>query len=128
MTVLKLGDITLDPNMTVPQLHTVDSVAQSNVPTTGGGVIVFQRAIKAGVSLQLIATDSQGWVSKDARESLLTEAAKLGGIYTLQAGNLNVRVMFDHSDGSAVELEPLINRLIPLEGDYFIGTINLITV
>ncbi|UOX39948.1 hypothetical protein [Vibrio phage V-YDF132] len=128
MTVLKLGTIDLNPNMTIPQLNTANTVAQSNVKTTGGGVIVFQQRVKAGVSLQLIATESQGWVDKKARDALMLEASKLGATYNLVAGDTVLRVMFDHSDGTAVELEPMINRLIPLEGDYFLGTINLITV
>ncbi|QCG76681.1 hypothetical protein [Vibrio phage D4] len=128
MTVLRLGTIELDPNMQVPLLSQSANIAMTTRPTLAGGVVAFQKQIRRGQSLQLIATADQGWVSKTARDQLLEAANTVNNILVLEVGDRSFRVMFDHSEGAAVQLEPFINRLIPLEGDYFTGTINLLIV
>lgn len=128
MSTLTLGGITLNPNMSIPALNTSSSVSMDVRPTIGGGSVVYEQLKQSGISLQLTATENQGWVPKEARDQLLVEASKLGNVMQLIAGSHTYKVMFDHSSSAAVNLEPLINRLIPLDGDYFIGTINLITV
>lgn len=128
MIKLKLGDIDLNPNMQIPQLNQSNNVAMTTRPTLSGGVAVFQKEIKRGSSLQLIATSDQGWVSKTNRDKLLKAANTANNILILEAGSNVFRVMFDHTNGGAVKLEPFINRIEPLEGDFFTGTINLIII
>ncbi|QNJ59183.1 hypothetical protein [Vibrio phage vB_ValS_PJ32] len=128
MIKLELGAIELNPNMQIPQLNQSDKIAMTTRPTLAGGVAVFQKPILRGQKLQLIATRDQGWVSKENRDKLLEQAAKVNNILVLTAGSNVFRVMFDHTQGAAVSLEPLINRIEPLKGDYFTGTINLIIV
>lgn len=128
MTTLRLGTIDLNPNMQVPEINQSNDIAMTTRPTLAGGVVAFQKQVLRGQSLQLIATQDQGWVSKVNRDALLEQANIVNNILVLQVGNNTYRVMFDHTQGGAVQLEPFINRLIPLEGDYFTGTINLIIV
>lgn len=128
MTTLKLGSIDLNPNMQVPQLNQGNNVAMTTRPTLAGGVAVFQKQRLRGQTLQLIATPDQGWISKDNRDALLAQSNIVNNILVLEVGAESYRVMFDHTQGAAVQLEPFINRLIPLAGDYFTGTINLIIV
>ncbi|AUR95997.1 hypothetical protein NVP1215B_079 [Vibrio phage 1.215.B._10N.222.54.F7] len=128
MIKLKLGDVDLNPNMHLPELNQSNSIAMTTRPTLSGGVAVFQKAIFRGQKLQLIATNDQGWVTKENRDKLLEQAGIVGNILVLTAGSKKYNVMFDHTDGAAVSLEPFINRLDALDGDYFTGTINLIHV
>ncbi|WAS28448.1 hypothetical protein [Vibrio phage LV6] len=128
MIKLMLGTIELNPNMQIPELNTSGVVQQENRRTTSGALVVVVQKQHKGKPLQLIATEDQGWISKKARDELLAAADKVGVEHVLVAGNQSFKVMFDHSDGTAVALTPIINRLVPDESDYYTGTIKLITV
>jgi len=114
--------------MTVPSLNQSNDIAMTSRPTLAGGVAVFQKQILRGQSVQLTATPDQGWISKANRDALLEQANIVNNVLVLTAGDSAYRVMFDHTQGAAVQLEPFINRLKPLDGDFFTGTINLIIV
>lgn len=126
MTVLRLGETALNPNMQIPELNQSVGIQQTNRPTIGGGLVVFQRKLLKGSTLQLIATEAQGWLDKTARDEVLAKSLEVGVIHTLTIADTTLKVMFDHSDGAAVDLQPFINRLKALEGDYFTGVIKLI--
>lgn len=126
--ILKLGDIDLNPNMHIPELDQSFGVAMSYKQTLSGGVRVFQGSVTAGRRLTLIATNDQGWITKENRDKLLDLASRVGEPLTLDSGNESYNVMLDHSEGSAVSLTPFVHRRIPLKGDYYTGTIKLITI
>ena len=126
--ILKLGDIELNPNMHIPELDQSFGVSMSYRQTLSGGIRVFQGTVSAGRKLTLMATNDQGWVSKENRDKLLELASRIGEPLTLDSGNESYTVMLDHSEGSAVNLTPFIHRRIPLNGDYYTGTIKLITI
>lgn len=128
MTTLKLGNVELNPNMSIHELNQSNGVAMTTRPTISGGVAVFQKQIFRGQKLQLIATNDQGWVSKENRDKLLEQANIVNNVLVLEAGSKKHTVMFDHTGGAAVSLEPFINRIESLDGDYFTGTINLIII
>ncbi|UOX38404.1 hypothetical protein VpasPP24_64 [Vibrio phage Vpas_PP24] len=126
--ILKLNELSLNPNMQIPELSNSFGVAMTKRATLSGGVSVVQAKVTKGRTLTLTATNDQGWITKDARDQLLTMSSLVGEVFTLTIANEVFSVVFDHSDGNAVNLTPFINRLIPLDGDYFTGTIRLLTV
>ncbi|AET42247.1 hypothetical protein VPEG_00097 [Vibrio phage SIO-2] len=126
--ILKLNELSLNPNMQIPELSNSFGVAMTKRATLSGGVSVVQAKVTKGRTLTLTASNNQGWITKDARDQLLTMSSLVGEVFTLTVANEVFSVVFDHSDGNAVNLTPFINRLIPLDGDYFTGTIRLLTV
>ncbi|ANO57643.1 hypothetical protein [Vibrio phage vB_VhaS-a] len=126
--ILRLDTLVLNPNMQIPELSNSFGVAMTKRATISGGIAVRQARVTKGRTLTLTATNDQGWVSKEQRDELLTMSQQVGDAFTLSIGEDVFSVVFDHTDGGAVNLTPIINRLIPQDGDYFTGTVTLLTV
>jgi len=141
---IKLNAIDLPINMIWSDRHTAPRVVQQVKNTIGGNVVVYSHAILTGIPITLVANQDTGWLTGAQVQALEALAYVPGGIYPLAinmdakstigqpdyiAGYvLNQNVMFRHNDAPAFEMTPIVPRLSERVGDYFTGTIKLITV
>ncbi len=123
-----LGGVTLSPHMIWADEMTVDPVSQVALRTLGGRLIVRSQAYTGGRNITLEAREDQGWLTKTQVESVMALAAVAGAQYALTIESQNFTVMFRHHEAPAFEATPLIFRVNSQSGDYFTGTIRLITV
>jgi hypothetical protein len=123
-----LNGVTLNPNMVWADRYSYASVTQEVLTTLAGTMVVYPNTLTKGRPITLEARDDQGWLTKQQVDSMQALADTQGGIYTLVIGAETFTVMFRHQDAPALMMEPLIPRAVPVAGDYFVGTIKLMTV
>lgn len=123
-----LDTVTITTGMVWKDRYQYAPVVQSMRRTLGGVAIVEYGPLSAGVPVTLSSLGDQGWITKLQLDALQALAVVPGGVYTLTIGSDSYQVMFRHQDEPAVEFEPLIPRTEPLEDDWFVGTIKLMTV
>jgi hypothetical protein len=123
-----LGATTLNPNMIWVERYGYSKVIQEVQVTLDGSPVVYTRTWQAGMPITLVATDEQGWLTKDMADAVQTSAQTPGAIYTLTIGAETFSVIFRHHEAPAVALRPLLLRAVPLPEDYFVGELKLMTV
>lgn len=123
-----LGGVTLSPNMMWTDRYQHSPVVQDTRITLGGTLVVHSNVLSSGRPITLEALSDQGWLTKAQVEAVQLIADVSGATYTLTIGSESYNVMFRHHEGDAVSMTPLITRATPLDGDYFVGTIKLMTV
>jgi hypothetical protein len=123
-----LGGQELNPNLFWSDKAAWSPVIHTVRRTVAGRAVVSYGNISNIRPITLVALQDQGWVDKVQYDFLQTIAQVDGAIYQLEIGVDIFRVMFRHQDSPALELSPLITRSVPLDGDYFIGSIKLMAL
>lgn len=81
-----------------------------------------------GVYTEVLTADSGGGSGDFALEANSTFAGQIDYVSVRQVDDLDFNVQFRHDDAPAFNAVPLIQRTIPVSGDYFTATIKLMTV
>lgn len=124
--MIQLGVLVLSASMQWAERFTTQSVSQTMKRTLGGKPVLFSGPM-SGASITLVASESEGWLTRTQVDALLAMAADPTAVYSLVFGNEPVcSVAFRHHEAPAVEMRPLIPMHEPEVGDYFVGTIKLI--
>lgn len=128
MMAIILNGTTLNPNMVWGERYGYSPVAQEVQRTLGGVPVVYSQPLQAGIPITLVATDTQGWLTKAMLDAVQSYANTPGAQYELTIGVETFNVVFRHHEAPAVAFRPLIERAVPLAGDYFVGEIKLMTI
>lgn len=125
---ITLESVTLTTGLVWADRESYSPVAQTAQRTLGGVAVITSAQLSEGTPITLSSLQDQGWVLKTQLDAIKALADVAGGVYSLTIGSDTYQVMFRHEDPPAVEFGPLIPRTIPLDDDWFIGTIKLLTV
>lgn len=143
---IRLGGIELNPSMLWEDRYQSYAVAQTVNRTVGGRAVVYATPLKAGRKITFKGTQDTGWITKETADILMGMANTVGATFLLELGEDNPPngldangfpytsdletyfVMFRHNEPPALELNPLVNRAVQSLGDYFYGTIKLLTI
>lgn len=123
-----LGGIVLNPNMLWEDRFGYSPVMQDTALTLGGRQVLYTGLRSAGRPITLTAIIDQGWLLLSQVQDVQSIAEQAGAQFPLVIGAESYTVCFRHNEPPAVAFQPLIPRAVPLDGDYFIGSIKLITV
>jgi hypothetical protein len=126
--MISIGGVALDDDLIWSDRYTSTHVEQHNKRTLGGRLVTYTGELLAGVPITLNAVSDQGWLTKAQVVALLAIANVPGATYALVFGAENYTVMFDNSNGPAVNMQPIVPRSNDDDADWFTGTIKLITV
>lgn len=129
MTVT-LNGISLSDEMTWEEQYDSWSVAQNQTRTLGGRPVINSAQLKKGRPITLFASNEQGWdvLTYDKIKLLLAMAETPAAVYSLVIASTTYNVMFRHHEPPAFEVAPLIQKLEPLDTDFFRARIKLMTV
>lgn len=125
---LTLNGVVLNEGMVWEERYDPQSVKQQAVPTIGGGRVLFTSPSHGGMNITLSGGQDQGWLTKDVVDALFALSEAQGAIYPLNLHGVVHNVVFRHHEPPALKMSPLIPRGAPVEGDYFVGTIKLMTL
>ena len=121
-------------------------VAQTVNRTVGGRAIVYATPLKAGRKITFKGTQESGWLDKTTADLLMGMANTVGSTFLLELGEENdsgtldtsgnlvlinpetYNVIFRHNEPPAIELNPIVGRAVQASGDFFYGTIKLLTI
>ena len=146
MMILRLGNVNLNPSMLWEERYQSFQVAQSVNRTVGGRAIVYATPLRAGRKITFKSTQESGWLDKATVDLLMGMTGQVGATFLLElgetdpAGTLNpdgtpvlinyetYNVIFRHNEPPALEINPIVGRAVQSLGDYFYGTIKLLTI
>jgi hypothetical protein len=128
MSTITLGGVSITTGMTWSDKIKYAPVAQNVRRTVGGTPIIDYGLLSKGRPVTLTSLEDQGWLTLAQVESLQALADVPGAVYTLTIAGETHFVMFRHHDQPALEMSPLIPRSTPVAGDWYAGTIKLMTV
>lgn len=111
-----------------PDRFTYSPVGQTHQRTLGGQLVTFEASLVAGRNITLQATQDQGWLTKKQVDDLKAIADTVGNTYSFVYDVDTFTVIFDHSNGPAVDFSLLVPRPNVEDTDYMSGTIKLLTV
>ena len=123
-----LDGLSLSGSLRWVDKNSFSPVAQSVRRTLGGGLVVFARSLSAGRPVTLEATEDTGWLTAAMVDSLTAKAAVPGAVYAFTYHGESLNVVFRHDESPALDMQPLQPKATVLAGDFFIGTIKLLTV
>jgi hypothetical protein len=123
-----LGGVTLNPSLQWPDRWRYASIAQEQIRTLGGSLVINSARLYEGLAVTLTADTSTGWLTKLQSVAILALADGLTSTYTLDFHGVVMTVAFDHTKSPAVQMRPLLFKEPQEDTDYFIGSIKLITV
>ena len=123
-----LGGVELNREIVWSDRFKTSTIISENKRFLAGNARILQASIAYGTLITLEALSDQGWLTKAKIDALVLLSNSLGSIYVLDYEGELYNVMFDHSEGSALEFEALVVRPIYDASDYFSGSIHLITV
>ena len=125
---ISINGITLSPSLQWTDQHKYSPVAQTVKRTLGGGSVVYSQGLTLGRPITLEALADTGWITKAMLDTLEDLAQNPGAVYNLNIHGFTADVVFRHEEPPAVDFTPLTPRSSPQSGDYFIGTLKLLTV
>lgn len=127
MADVLLNGLVLNPNIQWADRYVSFGVRQEVRVSLGGRPLISSAPLIGGRPVTLVATEDSGWLDKATVEALRTMAEQSGAAFSFTYGEelVNARVMFRHHESPALDLRPLIGRVIPEEGDFWIGSIKL---
>ncbi len=126
--VITLGGVNLPKALHWPDRYAFSPAKHSVKRTLGGGRVVFHSGLVFGRPITLVGSEENGWLTKAQADALQSMSDAPGVVYNLAIGAESFSVMFRHEEPPALSLRPLIPRLVPVEGDLFVGEIRLVTV
>lgn len=125
---ITLGGIDLNPSLQWSDRWRYTSIAQEQLRTLGGSLVVNSARLYEGIKVTLVADTSTGWFTKPMVDSMLLLADGLASTYTLDFHGTVMTVAFDHTQSPVVQMRPLLYKEPQEVTDYFIGSLKLITV
>lgn len=125
---IELGGVTLSPHMLWVDEVEYSDVEQSTLRTLGGDLRIYSQSLTKGRPITLVASDDQGWLTRDQVDSVRALASAAGNIYTLVIGIQTFSVVFRHEEPPAFAAQPLVFRVDAPSTDYYTATIKLMTV
>jgi len=141
---INLSGVDLPINLMWTDRHSAPRVRQQVKQTIGGSIVVYSIPIVIGLPITLVADKDTGWMTGQQVQSLENLAFQAGATFVLtltmdpvgtfgQSGYIagyttTQNVMFRHNDAPALDIAPIVPRLNEEVGDYYTGTIKLITV
>ncbi len=123
-----LDGVTLSGSLQWKDRFEFSPVAQATKRTLGGGLVVFSHSLVAGRPVTLEATEETGWITKAMLDSLQSKAAVPGAVYSFEYHGEVLSVVFRHDEPPAVGFTPLVPKATADAGDYYVGTLKLLTV
>lgn len=123
-----LGGVTLPPGLVWEDENTYSKVAQSEIRTLGGNVLVYSQQLFEGIPITLTSLQDQGWFTKQQVLDVQALADVAGATYALEIGLQNFQVMFRHQEAPAFNASALIPRVETTLNDYYTATIKLMTI
>lgn len=126
--MIQLGALVLPSGLQWSDEFNWQPVAQTAQRTLDGGLVLQEQGLTAGRPITLQAGLDHGWMTRSVLESLYALASVPGNSHTLTINGRTFTVRFNHSDGAAIEAEPLWPLATPQSGDYYIATVKFITV
>ncbi len=123
-----LSGVTLPQGMVWEDENTYSKVAQSQIRTLGGNVLVYSQQLFEGLPITLISLQDQGWMTKQQVLDIQALADVSGAVYALEIETQNFQVMFRHQEPPAFTASALIPRVTTNLNDYYTATIKLMTV
>lgn len=127
---ITLGAVTLSDHLIwEDEIGSDESVAQTTKRTLGGNLVVISQQLSKGKPITLVASESQGWLTKAQVQAVEALAESAGAVLPLVIGARNFTVMFRHEESPAFIAEPLdqIGAQAPDTG-YYTAIIKLMTV
>jgi hypothetical protein len=104
------------------------AVAQSVKRALDGSLVVFYGGIQSGTQITLTSEPDAGWFTREQVEAIELRARSPGAMYPLTLRGQSSLVMFRHHEAPAFEATPLISRPNPAPGDFYLGTLKLMTL
>lgn len=126
--MVKIGSVELNGSLGWSDRFSGVGVAQVQKRTLGGRMVSFSGALVGGREITLVASQESGWLTHTMVLQLTAMSFVPGVVYDFIFGDESHRVIFNHSNSPAVTMSPLSPKQNPAAGDYFIGTIKLLTV
>lgn len=128
MTTVVLDSVIITTGLVWSDKQTYSPVAQNFRRTLAGSPVIDYGSLSNGRPVTLISLRDQGWLTKTQVDALQVLADAPGAVYSLTVGSESFSAMFRHHDAPAFEATPLIPRTESVTGDWFSGTIRLMTV
>jgi hypothetical protein len=103
-------------------------VSGASERTLGGTLVVWTSSLIEGRPIDLVASETRGWLTKTQVEALhILAAAPIS--YVLTIGSTPYNIIFRYEDAPCLEFTPLLSSKISFAaGDYFTGRIKLLEV
>lgn len=124
--MISLGAVVLADGLVWAEEFQAMDIVQEVRQTLGGAPKVYSGQVKGPYPITLQSLDDQGWQKISVARQLLT-MAKSGGQYTLVLGAKTYTVEFRHYEAPVLEVQPLIPRSIPLDDDFCLITLKLVS-
>ena len=131
-------EITLPPDLIWENEFDWVAIAGGVDRTLGGTQIIWTNPIQKGRPIDLIASESRGWITRGVVEQLwmaleMMTPMELELNYSDTSIGTNGKIVFNvafrYHEPPAVEVQPLISSRIEFsDSDYYIGTIKLMEV
>ncbi len=127
MTIV-IDGIALPPGLLWIDEFSAHSVAQTVKRALDGSLVVFYGGIQSGTQITLTSEPDAGWFTRAQVEAIELRARSPGAMYPLTLRGQSWLVMFRHHEAPAFEATPLISRPNPAPGDFYLGTLKLMTL
>lgn len=126
MSTVTLGGITLNPSIQWTNRREFNRMAQGVKSTLGGGGVAYQQRLYKNLPIKLAATIDTGWLTQAMIDDIETLALMTGVLHVFNFHGTIHDIIFDYSAG-AYTFDQIQYRQVPLSGDSFTGSINLLT-
>jgi hypothetical protein len=125
---IAIDGIPLPPGLLWVDEFSTQTVAQTVKRTLDGSLVVFYGGIQSGTQITLTSEPDAGWFTRAQVEAIELRARSPGAMYPLTLRGQSWLVMFRHHEAPAFEATPLISRPNPAPGDFYLGTLKLMTL
>ena len=125
---IAIDGIALPPGLLWVDEFSTQSVAQTVKRSLDGSRVVFYGGIQSGTQITLTSEPDAGWFTREQVEAIELRARSPGAMYPLTLRGQSWLVMFRHHEAPAFEATPLISRPNPAPGDFYLGTLKLMTL
>ena len=123
-----LGSVNLSDHMIWEDEFTYDQVAQTAKRTLGGAQIVVSQQLFEGRPITLVASEQQGWLTKQQVQDVKALADSAGAVLSLTIGPQSFQVMFRHQDAPSFLADPLDQIGAQAPAGYYTAVIKLMTI
>lgn len=128
MSLIVLDGIVLPAGLVWTDEFSTQSVAQTVKRALDGSLVVFYGGLQRGMPITLASEADAGWLTRAQVEAIQLRATSPGAIYPLTLRGQAWRVMFRHHEAPGFDATPLIARANPAPGDFYLGTLKLMTL
>ncbi len=128
MSINSLDGISLPDGLVWTDEFAHAAVAQSVKRALDGSLVVFYGGIPSGREITLASEPDAGWFTREQVEAIELRARSPGAVLPLMLRGQSWLVMFRYHQAPAFEATPLIPRVNPAPGDFYLGTLKLMTL